>query len=482
MKKIMIVAALIFWAARAFGQSPPKISVTSSDPFFVGFGGPDNFVHMMFISNDGSVIMGGKNSTNGEQAAVSKTNMSGTLMWAETWGAQLTDSYDQTDYNPNNNRVTQALLWPYSDLDTSAIACFDGTTGHMLWKIPREVNSNYVPGHWRNNSLAVRVGSNPTCFIFDSTGKETGKFPIDVSYANWMGGFRLRAMGDTLWIVCSQFIKKIHLPDGKAYWSIPVPGTRIVQADGALDKDGNLYAGFTDAYDLQTGYTYYQATKVGSNGSIIFNRKWLGWTYMPMNLNNWLMALAVNEPQGLLACFGGTNWTTDSSNTGRQSAYLAILNSITGDTLWTEKWNYPTAWSGTNWVDGYFVGNNLVLLGVVQPAWNLLQGFVKTYTFTIIDGVERVGSDIPEGFSLSQNYPNPFNPATKIEFKIAKRSFVNLRVYNLLGQEVSILVNEEKSPGTYKADFNGLNLPSGVYLYRLTAGSFSETKKMLMMK
>ena len=88
----------------------------------------------------------------------------------------------------------------------------------------------------------------------------------------------------------------------------------------------------------------------------------------------------------------------------------------------------------------------------------------------------------PTMIILSQNYPNPFNPITTINYQIPKISFVTLKVFDVLGSEIMRLVNEEKSTGSYEVEFYGDVLPSGVYFYRLQAGSFVETKKMVLMK
>jgi len=90
--------------------------------------------------------------------------------------------------------------------------------------------------------------------------------------------------------------------------------------------------------------------------------------------------------------------------------------------------------------------------------------------------------EIPTNFLLSQNFPNPFNPITTIKYQIPEISFVTLKVYDVLGSEVVTLVNEEKNIGSYEVEFNGISLPSGIYFYRLQAGSFVETKKMVLMK
>jgi FtsP/CotA-like multicopper oxidase with cupredoxin domain len=88
----------------------------------------------------------------------------------------------------------------------------------------------------------------------------------------------------------------------------------------------------------------------------------------------------------------------------------------------------------------------------------------------------------PESFYLHQNYPNPFNPVTKIKYQIPELSFVMLKVYDIKGNEISKLVNEQKPAGTYIVEFDAVTLPSGVYFYKIQAGSYTETRKMILMK
>jgi hypothetical protein len=97
-------------------------------------------------------------------------------------------------------------------------------------------------------------------------------------------------------------------------------------------------------------------------------------------------------------------------------------------------------------------------------------------------GIQNISTEIPSAYSLSQNYPNPFNPATNIKFAIPKNEFVKITVFDMLGKEIETLVNEQLQPGTYETNWNASNYPSGVYFYKLSAGDFSETKKMLLLK
>jgi len=99
-----------------------------------------------------------------------------------------------------------------------------------------------------------------------------------------------------------------------------------------------------------------------------------------------------------------------------------------------------------------------------------------------ITGVELEEDGVVAGFSLMQNYPNPLNPSTTIRYELPKESRVLLKVYNILGQEVATLVNEEMKPGSYKVTWDATGFPSGVYFYRLRAGEFIETKKLLLLR
>jgi Secretion system C-terminal sorting domain len=97
-----------------------------------------------------------------------------------------------------------------------------------------------------------------------------------------------------------------------------------------------------------------------------------------------------------------------------------------------------------------------------------------------VNGVSEI--EFPEMFTLSQNYPNPFNPSTNIRLAISSRQFVSIKVYDVLGNEIATLVNQQKPAGIYEVEFDATGLPSGVYFYQLKAGPFLETKKMVLMK
>ena len=115
-----------------------------------------------------------------------------------------------------------------------------------------------------------------------------------------------------------------------------------------------------------------------------------------------------------------------------------------------------------------------------SPTSGLSEG-AASWTAAEPTAIEPIGTIATE-FALKQNYPNPFNPSTTIEYSISSSSFVNLRVYDILGKEIAILVNENQPAGAYRATFDAADLPSGIYFVHMKAGNFSQVRKMSLLK
>ncbi|MBK9097018.1 MAG: M28 family peptidase [bacterium] len=131
-------------------------------------------------------------------------------------------------------------------------------------------------------------------------------------------------------------------------------------------------------------------------------------------------------------------------------------------------------------INYYSFTDNPQLTGVNQIFYRLKQVDLDG-SFSYSD-VVSVTYDVPAEFVLSQNFPNPFNPSTRINYFVPKESFVNIKVYDFLGREVAELVNETKATGSYELLFDASSLPSGTYFYAMTAGEFSKTMKMILVK
>ncbi len=171
--------------------------------------------------------------------------------------------------------------------------------------------------------------------------------------------------------------------------------------------------------------------------------------------------------------------------TNHIDSLIYYLHEILTGTLDANRWCYPTnnLYPATWPLPENMAYTNAALLNAGTDGFALgdLNWFPEQKAAWLLTDVKRV-NELPEGYSLSQNYPNPFNPSTEIAFSIPAQSNVELKVFNLLGQEVATLVNQTMAPGSYTVDFNAAHLASGMYVYRLKADNFVSTYKMVLMK
>ncbi len=176
----------------------------------------------------------------------------------------------------------------------------------------------------------------------------------------------------------------------------------------------------------------------------------------------------------------------------RKWVYQKILMAIVILTLITN-----TAWAQHQLSSGVFSsggithqGSSYILSGTVGEtvtgkitgsAYQHNSGFWNVYSQSVLTDVEE-DETIPSTFKIEQNYPNPFNPSTIIRFSVPENSNVTLIVYDILGNEITTLLNEDKDAGWYNIRFDASGLASGVYIYRITADNFISTKKMTLLK
>jgi hypothetical protein len=125
---------------------------------------------------------------------------------------------------------------------------------------------------------------------------------------------------------------------------------------------------------------------------------------------------------------------------------------------------------------------SLVSNGTI-PADGIYLDNIRLVNYTLTPtGINSLQNELPAEFVLSQNYPNPFNPSTSISFQLPEAGNVSLKIYDVLGKEVMTLVDEYRVPGSYEVRLDASNLSGGMYFYKLVSGSFSETKKMILVK
>lgn len=192
-------------------------------------------------------------------------------------------------------------------------------------------------------------------------------------------------------------------------------------------------------------YYFHKTTNAGQNWVVINIPQQMNSVRFTDVNNGWLCG----ANGGILySSNGGSNWSLQASGVSVTLNEHYMLNQNTG------------------WI----VGNNGVILKTTNGGPS---------------AINPISNEVPSVYSLYQNYPNPFNPNTKIKFDIPAVETIHelsLRIYDILGREVAVLVDEQLKPGSYEVEWDASNYPSGVYIYRLKTGSFSETKKMILLK
>jgi len=231
----------------------------------------------------------------------------------------------------------------------------------------------------------------------------------------------------------------------------------------------NFVAGRTELIDMDGDYDLDIATAKWSIGPGIAE---LGYYINPLNIT-------VTYPNG------GESWGVgDTVDIEWTSVYVADIkielsmdNGITWPTTIVDSTPSPGMFT---WIVSSQYESQDCVIKISSVADSNV--YDKSSSFIITSVESLFGEGIPKEYKLTQNYPNPFNPNTTIKFALPEPDFVTLSVYNILGEEVSVLVSEELNAGIYKYNWNAINLPSGIYLYRLNAGSYIETMKMVLMK
>jgi photosystem II stability/assembly factor-like uncharacterized protein len=287
--------------------------------------------------------------------------------------------------------------------------------------------------------------------------------------------------------------------DGGSTWvRINTEPPQINDETGSNPK-GIFVIGSTNIWFTSRAGRVYRSTDSG-----------VAWNYSAIPFSGFLPSMHFNDTQyGMVGNFSGTNVarTTDGGVTWTSVTLpnsdavrgisgsgidfyvdkgFQILHSIDRGITWSVAYNGGIGSMLTS--NSFVVHDDSITGWIVTNEGGILRYDGKPTPITVTD-IEEKPIESPSAFRLEQNYPNPFNPSTVISYQLSRASQVSLKIYNILGKEVAVLVNGEKSAGSYQFSFDASGLSSGIYFYRiaihsdkLQAGNFTESKKMIVLK
>ncbi len=280
----------------------------------------------------------------------------------------------------------------------------------------------------------------------------------------------------------SGYVAKIDWRNGEKIWSTEF--LDIPAIFGTSDHVGNTYvaAGHIVAgdktYPTMMGYLM---AMVDTSGKVQWEHVLSPRKSVMANQENWPNGIVLGEKENEIVLVG-TIQRGEGQNDGFYNYYAYARRADTGDSLWSLDSVYAPNTIISQFGGGVFTDGGLYLMGNTYSAVDGSIPNVGYFTSYDIITAIHTPNPVPQTFLLSQNYPNPFNPTTTIGYRIKNREYTTLSVYNVLGQKVATLVDGYEAPGGHEVTFDASRLPSGTYIYRLQAGSFSETKKMLLLK
>jgi uncharacterized delta-60 repeat protein len=480
-----------------------KYNSSGAQQWLVRYNGPGNYLDLptsIAVDGSGNVYVTGGSYSGAdyttEDYATIKYNSAGVQQWAvryngpgdnedgaysiavdpqgnvyvtgTSWGTSTSLDYATIKYNSAGVQQWVARYdGPFNDFDFPRSLVIDNSGNVYVTGFSSQGLNNYDYATVKYNSSGVQQWATR----YNGPGNNNDiarKIAIDIFGNVYVTGSSLSGANDTT----SDFATIKYNSSGVQQWASRYngPGNSTDQGYAiGLDAAGNIYV---TGYSVGSGTGRDYATLKYNSAGV---QQWVSRYDGGVNADDQAVALAI-----------------DTSGNIYVTGWISVTQSATGNNYGTIKYNssgvqqWFISYNGTGDNQDYAnaiavdsSGNVYVTGASVGSGTNLDFATIK-YSQPI--GIQQISSEIPKDFSLSQNYPNPFNPNSKIKFQISKNSATSLVVFDVLGREVSTLVNQQLKPGTYEVDFDGSRFSSGVYFYKLSTANYTETKKMLLVK
>jgi uncharacterized delta-60 repeat protein len=458
--------------------------------YYNHIGGSENELNDMTIDNDNNIIVTGTNfGTGNSDYATVKWDSDGNLLWTKlydggdidfayaiatdqsgnicvtgtSWKAIQSYNYLTIKYNPDGDTLWTHTFAGNDDAGDIAYAIAVDNTGSII------VSGSTDWRYGTSDIVTIKLNiAGDTIWTHQYNSPQNGQ---DGFSAMEVDDFNNIYIAGVTYTNNSDIVLIKYSPAGDTVWTQKYagPGNGIDQiTDMVVDNSGNIYvAGKT--YTADTGIDFL-TIKYNSAGVLQWVKTYAGLG----NYGDYAGSIVLDD-------LGNVYVTGTTEKSSINSDYATVKYDPDGN----EKWNIT--YKGPDDRNDY--GNSICLddsgyVYVTGMSGSLNGGFdfaTIKYTQTP-NGIEPGWQTAPTKFKLFQNYPNPFNPITAIEFQIPKSIYVTLKIYNLLGEEVATLVSGQLVAGSYSYAWDGSRVASGVYLYRLEAEGYVETRKMILLR
>jgi len=482
MKTILFVLLLLFFSLSILIKAQPTFDPQLVLEKEINFGGDGDNIFAAIPVNDAYIISGTKFVRDGgtwkEYAKIMKLDKYGTPVWEYTDAESTLTMWNALAPAPDG------VFWGVSGDEESSILPYISkidNNGDFVWT--KYLEQEFVNAIASNDEFLVTLqGRNGLkVSVFNLDGElmlDPWYIPLDVSYGLIVKDSSLYILGDNGGGIETNVHADIFKTDlaGNVIWQdslIDVHGLK-----GDIDLNGDLFV--SGLYYTGNGRSYYRTVKYDTDtGARIWEKLWDG-DNSAIN-NNTTVQSVIAHPNGGVVVVGYLAKIGQNDPNALEGGSIAYDSN--GNVYFKMRYDYRPEWYRSNFQASLFDNDNsLVIFG---STWNFDPNTPQALFVTKWDNVTGIEDEpyaIPSEFSLSQNYPNPFNPSTTINFTLLATANVTLKVYDVLGEEIDVLVSEAKPAGMYSVEFNATDLPSGIYFYRINAGAYTVTKKMVLLR
>lgn len=397
------------------------------------------------------------------------------------WTGIYTTTNNGLNWMATNSNVTSTKVYAISSTGSTLFAGTDGNAvfstsdngNNWLWLNSGFISSNPYIGAIYNFNNILFVGLKTTSGIYYSTNNGVNW----VSSNSYVSAWAFNSISNYLFASGSSVIRSTN--NGQSWTTIRngLPSNFVI-ATSLTASANTLFCGIYE-------YGIYVSTNFGTSW-IAASSGLTNYNISAMTTNNSFIFACTDTSGVFRSTNAGTSW--HPANNGLTDLRTNTIYSY-GNYLFvgtTSGGIYSSGDAGNSWMaintglNNKYVTSIYILQDYIY-AGIYCQGIWRRLLSEVIS-VKRIGNYVPARYDLYQNYPNPFNPSTTIQIDIPRISLTKIIVYDILGREIETLVNNELKAGSYKVSFDGSNLSSGIYFYKLQASDFSQTKKMIFIK